>query len=38
VLLLNSGMSLDDSQETTLKDVSGRIDEALFQLRQFEIA
>ena len=38
VLALKSGNQLDDSQEDAIKAVTGRIDEALFQLRQFEIS
>ena len=38
VLLLQSGVQLDDSQEDQIKGMTSRIDEALFQLRQFEIS
>ena len=38
VLLLQSGVQLDDSQEEQIKGMTSRIDEALFQLRQFEIS
>jgi cell division protein ZapA (FtsZ GTPase activity inhibitor) len=38
VLLLQSGVQLDDSQEEQIKGITSRIDEALFQLRQFEIS
>ena len=38
VLSLKSGEQLDDSQEETIKGITSRIDEALFQLRQFEIS
>jgi len=38
VLALKSGNQLDDSQEDAIKAVTSRIDEALFQLRQFEIS
>ena len=38
VLLLQSGVQLDDSQEEQSKGMTSRIDEALFQLRQFEIS
>jgi cell division protein ZapA len=38
VLLLQSGVRLDDSQEEQIKGITSRIDEALFQLRQFEIS
>ena len=38
VLSLKSGEQLDDSHEEVIKGVTSRIDEALFQLRQFEIS
>ena len=38
VLLLQSGVQLYDSQEEQIKGMTSRIDEALFQLRQFEIS
>ena len=38
VLSLKSGDQLDESQEEAIKVVTSRIDEALFQLRQFEIS
>jgi cell division protein ZapA len=38
VLSLKSGDQLDESQEEAIKGVTSRIDEALFQLRQFEIS
>ena len=38
VLLLQSGVQLDDSQEDQIKGMTSRIDEASFQLRQFEIS
>jgi cell division protein ZapA len=38
VLSLKSGEQLDDSQEEVIKGITSRIDEALFQLRQFEIS
>ena len=38
VLSLKSGEQLDDSQEEAIKGITSRIDEALFQLRQFEIS
>ena len=38
VLYLKSGQQLDDSQEEVIKGITSRIDEALFQLRQFEIS
>ena len=38
VLSLKSGSQPDDSQERVIKGISSRIDDALFQLRQFEIS
>jgi cell division protein ZapA len=38
VLSLKSGDQLDESQEEAIKGVTSLIDEALFQLRQFEIS
>ncbi len=38
VLSLKSGEQLDNSQEEAMKGITSRIDEALFQLRQFEIS
>ena len=38
VLSLKSGDQLDDSQEEAIKGITSRIDETLFQLRQFEIS
>ena len=38
VLSLKSGEQLDDSQEEAIRGITSRIDEALFQLRQFEIS
>ncbi|MEL0152159.1 MAG: cell division protein ZapA [Halieaceae bacterium] len=38
VLVMKSGGQPDDPLEDQLKTISSRIDEALFQLRQFEIS
>ena len=38
VLSLKSGEQLDDSQEEAIRGITSRIDEALFQLRQFEFS
>ena len=38
VLVMKSGGQPEDPLEEQLKSITGRIDEALFQLRQFEIS